>query len=87
VACFYSAAKHRSRGVLWPIFSPALIIDEAQKETSLIAWISKVSFARLIRAVPVMVYSNEQVVKVVKAELHFAAEWQTNWSTAIQHPL
>jgi hypothetical protein len=22
---FYSAAKHRSRGVLWPIFTPALI--------------------------------------------------------------
>jgi transposase len=25
---FYSAAKHRSRGVLWPIFTPALIAAE-----------------------------------------------------------
>lgn len=25
VACFYSAAKHRSRGALWPIFAPAII--------------------------------------------------------------
>ena len=23
---FYSAAKYRSRGVLWPIFTPALIL-------------------------------------------------------------
>jgi hypothetical protein len=25
---FYSAATHRSRGVLWPIFTPARILDE-----------------------------------------------------------
>jgi hypothetical protein len=27
---FYSAAKHRSRGALWPIFAPALIDTEYQ---------------------------------------------------------
>jgi hypothetical protein len=27
---FYSAAEHRSRGALWPIFAPALILIESQ---------------------------------------------------------
>jgi hypothetical protein len=27
---FYSAAKHRSRGVLWPIFTPALIAGNSE---------------------------------------------------------
>ena len=33
---FYSAAKRRSRGVLWPIFTPALI-EEALKKKVLVA--------------------------------------------------
>jgi hypothetical protein len=27
MANFYSAAERRSRGVLWPSFAPALIVD------------------------------------------------------------
>jgi hypothetical protein len=29
---FYSAAKHRSRGILWSIFSPARIEEQLQRE-------------------------------------------------------
>jgi hypothetical protein len=43
VACFYSAAEHRSRGALWPSFAPARIHlktgDTAKDRTPLLTTI------------------------------------------------
>jgi hypothetical protein len=76
---FYSAAEHRSRGALWPIFTPALIVDKLSAEIGIFDARLALNLQQIAGKVkePSSIVTLESLAAVLKGEFDFLMEAET----------